>query len=111
MAFLIPQALGIIDTFSGDVVGLAGAVSRASDNFAGLVVSVMQILWDMGVQLLQKVIVGVLQNADFFTMVGETLSLGSDIVPGVIGAKLALWGIGTMIGAAGLGADTCLPGM
>jgi hypothetical protein len=93
------------------MVGFATALANAGSNFVGLVTAVLQLLWDVGIQLLQKVIVATLQNGDFFTMLGETFALGSDIVPGVIGVKLALWGIGTMIGAAGLAAESCLPGM
>lgn len=112
MAYAVPRALQLLDEFGPDVITLRGDLgtfSRTSgSNLGSVVVSVIQLLWDMGVELVKDIFQ--VLGKDIFAAIAAGLGLGSDLIPGVVEAKLALWGVGSLIGVAGLAADGCLPG-
>ncbi len=110
--YAVPRALELLNTYAPDGISLYRELSTYSStdgsNLGGVVGSVLGLLWDMGVELVKAIFKAL--GRDLFAEIAAGLSLGGDLVPGVIEARLLFWGIGTMIGAAGLATDGCVPG-
>lgn len=110
VAYAIPDALVTIDSLVGDVSALSSALAvsyyQHASNIGDIAGSIIQLLWDGGVELVRAIFKALGRN--LFASIAAGLSLGSDLIPGVIEAKLVLWGIGSVIGAANLAADNCL---
>lgn len=110
-AALLAERLITIDTYVADFAGLAKdfySYYTGRTDLGGTTWSIIQLLWDFGVDLVKRIFEAI--GNDLFATIAAVLSLGSDIVPGVVEAKLLVWGPGTVIGVAGLAVDSCLPG-